>query len=197
MAMADDPRFQVESRSEWRAWLESNHQAGTGVWAVTFRKGSGGPIVGYDELVEEALCFGWVDSVGGKVDERRTMLRFSPRKAGSGWSRPNKERVERLEREGLIEPAGATVIEAAKADGSWTVLDDVWDLVIPDDLAEAFDQHPGSAEEWEAFPRSAKRGILEWIVQAKRPATRAKRIEETASKAAKGERANEWRPKEK
>lgn len=195
MAMADDPRFEVESREEWRAWLESNHEGEKGVWAVTFRKGSGGPIVGYDELVEEALCFGWVDSVGRKVDERRTMLRFSPRKAGSGWSRPNKERVQRLERDGLIAPAGAAVIEAAKADGSWTVLDDVWNLVIPDDLAEAFDQHPGSAEEWEAFPRSAKRGILEWIVQAKRSETRAKRIKETASKAAKGDRANEWTPK--
>lgn len=190
-----DPRFEVESRAGWRGWLEANHPSATGVWAVTFRTGSGGPIVGYDQLVEEALCFGWVDSVGKKLDERQTMLRFSPRKPGSGWSRPNKERIARLERDGLIASAGAAVIEAAKADGSWTLLDDVENLVVPDDLTEAFARHPGSAERWEAFPRSARRAILEWIVQAKRPETRAKRLEETASKAARGERANEWRPK--
>lgn len=195
MGMADDPRFQVESREGWRRWLGANHDNESGVWAVTFRKGGGGPIVGYDDLVEEALCFGWVDSRGGKLDERRTMLRFTPRKPASNWSRPNKERVERLEQEGLIEPAGAAAIRSAKADGSWSALDEVEDLIVPDDLAEAFGRHAGSAAEWEAFPRSAKRGILEWIVNAKRAETRQKRLEETASRAAKGERANEWKPK--
>lgn len=169
MGIDDDPRFPVESRAEWRHWLEVNHEDVTGVWAVTFRKGSGGPIVNYEDLVEEALCFGWVDSVGRKLDERRTMLRFSPRKLGSKWSRPNKERVARLERDGLIAPAGAAAITSARADGSWSALDDVENLIVPDDLAEAFDRNPGSAERWEAFPRSAKRAILEWIVSAKRP----------------------------
>jgi len=193
--MADDPRVEVMSREGWRSWLEANHDSASGAWAVTMRKGSGKQVVGYDELVEEALCFGWVDSVGKSLDESRTMLRFSPRKPGSGWSRPNKERVDRLERSARIGPAGAAVIERAKEDGSWTLLDAVEDLIVPPDLADAFTRHPGSAEQWEAFPRSPKRAILEWIVQAKRPETRAKRIEEAASKAAMGERANEWKPK--
>lgn len=197
MGIADDPRFEVESRAGWREWLEANHGTSTGVWAVTFRKGSGGPIVRYEELVEEALCFGWVDSRGGKLDERRTMLRFTPRKAGSKWSRPNKERVARLEAASLIGPAGVASIDSAKADGSWTALDDVENLVVPEDLAAAFEAHPGSAENWEGFPRSPKRGILEWVVSAKRPETRSKRVEETAALAAKGERAHQWSPKPK
>ena len=123
------------------------------------------------------------------------MLWFAPRKRRSGWSRPNKERIARLEAEGRMAPAGRAVLEAAKADGSWTLLDDVEDLVVPPDLAAAFARHPGSAEQFEAFPRSAKRGILEWIVQAKTAGTRDKRIEEAARLAAQGERANQWRPK--
>ena len=97
-----------------------------------------------------------------------------------------------METEGLMLPAGRAVIDRAQADGSWTLLDDVEDLVVPDDLAEAFGAHPPAAEEWEAFPRSAKRGILEWIVQAKRPETRARRITETATMAQRGEHANQW-----
>jgi len=120
---------------------------------------------------------------------------MSPRKTKSGWARTNKERVARLEAEGLMTPAGRRVIEAAKANGSWSLLDDVENLVVPEDLATAFDAHPGSREHFDAFPRSARRNILEWIVMARRPQTRANRIAETAELAAKGERANQWKPK--
>jgi uncharacterized protein YdeI (YjbR/CyaY-like superfamily) len=123
------------------------------------------------------------------------MLYFSPRKPRSGWSRPNKERVARLEAAGAMQPAGAAVVAQARADGSWTLLDEVEDLVVPDDLAAAFDAHLGSREQWDAFPPSARRGILEWIVQARKPETRAARVGETARLAAVGERANQWRPK--
>jgi len=121
------------------------------------------------------------------------MLWFSPRKPRSGWSRPNKERVERLLAAGLVTPAGLAVIEAAKADGSWTKLDEVEELVEPDDLAAALDAAPAARASWDAFPRSAKRGILEWIAQAKRAETRAARVEQTVSEAREGRRANQWR----
>jgi uncharacterized protein YdeI (YjbR/CyaY-like superfamily) len=186
--------FHPANRAEWRAWLEQHHGRAQGVWLVTYKKAAGKPRLEYEEMVEEALCFGWVDSKGGKLDGERTMLYFAPRKAGSGWSRPNKERVERLTAAGLMAPAGLAKVEAAKVDGSWAALDAVEALEIPPDLARALDAHPDARRHFEAFPRSAKRGILEWIANAKRPETRAARVEETARLAAQNIRANQWRP---
>ena len=191
----DDEQVQPGSLAEWRAWLAEHHGRGSGVWLVTWRAGSGGPRIGYEESVEQALCFGWVDSKGRALDAERTMLWFAPRKRGSGWARTNKERIERLTAAGLMAPAGQAVIDAAKADGSWTLLDDVENLVVPDDLAAAFAAHPPAREHWDAFPRSARRAILEWIVQAKRAETRANRVAEAAAKAQVNERANQWRPR--
>lgn len=196
-AVDDAERVHPTSLEEWGVWLAANHDRDEGVLLVSYRKATGRQAFGYEEAVTEALRFGWVDSTPRKLDDERTMLYFAPRKAGSGWSRPNKERIARLEAEGRLEPAGLALVEAAKADGSWLLLDDVEDLVVPDDLADAFAEHPGSREAWDAFPPSARRGILEWIVQAKRPATRARRIAETAAKAARGERANQWTPKDR
>ena len=191
----DGERVQPDTVEQWRAWLAAHHGRPDGVWLVTWRAGSGGPRITYDEAVEQALCFGWVDSRPRALDERRTMLWFAPRKAGSGWSRPNKQRVAGLLAAGLMAPAGRAVVDRAQADGSWTMLDAVEDLVVPDDLAAALAAHPPAAEHWAAFPRSVKRGILEWIVQAKRPATRARRVAETAERAQVNERANQWRPR--
>lgn len=197
MGVAHDDRKQVhpDSRAEWRAWLAANHEDSPGVWVVSWRKASGREAVGYVDLVEEALAYGWIDSVARRLDDERTMLYFCRRKPGSAWSRPNKQRVERLLAAGAMDAAGLRVIESAKADGSWSRLDEVEDLVVPPDLAAAFDRHPGSREQWDAFPRSPRRAILEWIVLAKRPETRAKRVDETARLAARGERANQWSPK--
>lgn len=192
-AFDEAPRVHAETRAEWRAWL-ANRAALKSVWLVSWRKPTGRPAVNYDDAVSEALAVGWVDSIQRKIDDERTMLYFAARKKGSGWARPNKIRIEALDAEGLMTDAGRAVIEQAKADGSWTLLDDVENLVVPPDLAEAFGRHPGSAVQWDDFPRSAKRGILEWIVQAKRPATRAARIEETALLAALGQRAAQWVP---
>ena len=138
---------------------------------------------------------GWIDSSGRKLDDERSMLWFTRRKPGSGWAGTNKERVVRLEAEGRMTPAGRAMIEAAKADGSWTLLDDVENLVVPDDLAAAFERHPGSRENFDAFPPSARRAILDWIVHAKRDATRTARLEESARLAAQNVRANQWVPK--
>src|SRR3954447_26856627 len=134
----DDEQVQPESLAEWRAWLAQNHDRGAGVWLVMRKASAGGPRISYEESVEQALCFGWVDSKGKALDAERTMLWFAPRKARSGWSRPNKVRIERLIAAGLMAPAGLALIEAAKADGSWTLLDPVEDLIVPDDLAAAF-----------------------------------------------------------
>src|SRR6476469_11269592 len=124
----EDERVQPDSVAAWRAWLAEHHTRGTGIWLVTGRAGSAGPKISYEESVEQALCFGWVDSKGRSLDAERTMLWFAPRKRGSGWARTNKERIERLTAGGLMSPAGLAVIDAAKADGSWTLLDDVEDL---------------------------------------------------------------------
>lgn len=189
-------RVPVDSAEDWAAWLERNHTRHQGVWLVTWRARSGQPVLTYEDSVIEALRFGWIDSSGGRVDDDRTELWFAPRKPGSGWARTNKRRIERLEQEGRMEAAGRHVIDAAKADGSWTLLDDVEDLVVPDRLSAAFDANPGSRAQWDGFPPSARRAILGWIVQAKRPETRARRIEETAQLAQDGKRANEWIPRD-
>lgn len=185
----------VETRADLRSWLAEHHGRREGVWVVTWKAATRRPAPTYDEIVCECLAFGWVDSVPRALDGERTMLYIAPRKPRSGWSRPNKERLERLAADGLMTESGRRVVEAAKADGSWSMLDDVEDLVVPPDLAVALDATPGARDNWEAFPRSARRGILEWIVQAKRPETRDRRIRETAESAAAGERANQWRPK--
>lgn len=180
------------TRQAWRDWLAAHHARDTGVWLVTYKKATGQPRIEYDEAVEEALCFGWVDSKPRKLDEARSMLWFAPRKPRSAWSRPNQQRVERLLAAGRMAPAGLAKVEAARADGSWNRLDAVEALEVPDDLRRAFSRHRGSAAHFEAFPRSARRGILEWIAQAKRPETRAARVAQTAELAALNQRANQW-----
>jgi uncharacterized protein YdeI (YjbR/CyaY-like superfamily) len=192
MGLADAPLVHAETRAAWRDWLEANHRTATGAWLVSWRKGHG-PSFDYGEAVEEALCFGWVDSTGGKVDERRSKLYFAPRKIRSEWSASNKARVERLMAAGLMRPAGIEAIGRAKANGSWTALDDVEKGIVPDDLAAALAELPPAAERFAAFPWSARRAILQWVNQAKRPETRAARVHETAVLAARNERANQPR----
>jgi uncharacterized protein YdeI (YjbR/CyaY-like superfamily) len=182
-----------KSRAEWRKWLEKNHTRNEGVWLISYKKATGKPRVDYDESVEEALCFGWIDSKGNKLDDKRSMLWFAPRKAGTGWSKLNKERVARLIKAKRLAPAGLAKINAAKKDRSWNALDAVEALEIPSDLEEAFSKNETARGYFEAFPRSVKRAILEWISSAKKSETRAKRIEETVTKAEQNIRANQWR----
>jgi uncharacterized protein YdeI (YjbR/CyaY-like superfamily) len=192
MVEAPDNSVHPLTRAAWRTWLKKHHARDEGVWFISYKKSANQPSVSYDDAVEEALCFGWVDSKGRKLDEQRSMLWFAPRKAGSGWSAPNKARVAKMIEAGLMAPAGLAKIEAAKADGSWAALDAVEALQVPPDLAQALKKLPKAAANFEAFPRSAKRGILEWISNAKRAETRAARVAETASLAARNERANQW-----
>ena len=182
-----------KTRDEWRAWLEEHHTQTEGVWLVTYKKTTGKPRVEYEEAVEEALCFGWIDSKANGLDDERSMLWMSPRKPRTGWSKPNKERVERLLANGRMTDAGLVKIEAARQDGSWNALDAVEALEIPPDLGKALAEHGAARQNFEAFPPSVKKGILGWISTAKRPETRSKRIEETARLAAENIRANQWR----
>ena len=184
-AMDDAERLEPSTVEEWSAWLREHHAQPQGVWLISPRKASERS-VSYEEAVLEALRYGWVDSTAKPVDEHRSMQWFAPRRRGSMWTRINKGRVARLEEAGLMEPAGAAAIASAKETGMWTLMDQVEDLVVPDDLAAAFDRHPGSREHWESWSASAQKLILTWIVLAKRPETRANRVETTAEKAAQG-----------
>ena len=185
--------FHPLTLQEWRAWLEDHHTRREGVWLISYKKATGKARIEYDEAVEEALCFGWVDSKPNKLDEERSMLWFAPRKPGTGWSALNKQRVERLIAEERMAPAGLAKIEAARQDGSWNALDAVEALEIPADLLAALRANPAALAYFEAFPRSVKRSILEWILQSKKGETRAKRIDETVRLAGEHIRANQWR----
>ena len=183
--VAPDGRRYVhaETRTSLRRWLGTHQADGAGAWVVSWKKATGRPAVPYNDLVEELLCVGWVDSTAGTLDAERGMLWCAPRKRRSGWSRPNKERVARLEEQGLLLPRGIAVIEEAKADGSWSKLDEVEDGIEPDDLRAALDADPLARQHWDAFPRSVKRGLLELVAQAKKQETRDRRIATIVSDA--------------
>jgi uncharacterized protein YdeI (YjbR/CyaY-like superfamily) len=187
-ALDDAPEVHADDRATWRAWLAANHATAPGAWLVTWRARSGRAGLAYEAAVEEALCFGWIDSTGGQVDDERGKLYFAPRKARSVWAASNKGRVARLIAAGRMAPAGLAAIERAKANGSWTVLDGPERLEVPDDLAAALAARPGASANFAAFPPSARKSLLGWIAFAQRPVTRAGRIAKVADAAARNER---------
>jgi uncharacterized protein YdeI (YjbR/CyaY-like superfamily) len=178
-----------KSRSEWRRWLQRNHATSPGVWLVSYKKATGKARIEYDEMVEEGLCFGWVDSKAATLDEERSMLTFTPRNPKSAWSKSNKERAARLIDEGRMDQAGLDAIAIAKRNGAWTALDSVEALEVPPDLATALAANKKAKEYFAAFPPSSKKTVLWWIKSAKREATREKRISETVRLAAQNIRA--------
>ncbi|MGB4773296.1 MAG: YdeI/OmpD-associated family protein [Chitinophagaceae bacterium] len=180
------------TRKAWRSWLAKNHEKENSVWLILFSKTSSVPSIYYDEAVEEALCFGWVDSKGNKRDEESSYLYFAKRKPKSNWSKANKDRVEKLTKLGLIMPAGQAMIDLAKKTGTWSTLEVVDKLTIPPDMQTLFSKNKTAEKNFLAFPASTRRGILEWILNAKRPETRQKRIEETVTLAAQNIRANQY-----
>lgn len=196
MAKHDEAEhLQPRNRAAWRRWLMTHHDSSTGVWVVTYKKSAGKPSPSYEELVLEALCFGWIDSRPGKVDDERTKLYFCPRKKGSGWAATNKARIIELDEQGLMTPAGRAVIEQAKADGSWTKLDRSEAIVTPPALAKAFRAYPGSRRNFDAFPPGIRKQLIFWVDDAKREPTRDKRADEVARLAQQNIRANQWQPK--
>jgi uncharacterized protein YdeI (YjbR/CyaY-like superfamily) len=197
VAHLDRAKVHAETVIAWREWLLANHLTADGVWLISWKAVTGRPRVSYEESVIEALAVGWVDSHQRSIDDERSMLWFTPRNPTSGWAAPNKARIEMLQMQGRLLPAGRDMVEIAKANGSWTKLDDIENLVLPNDLVTALAEREGAREQWDGFPRSIRRGILEWIAQARTTTTRQKRVTETADKAARGERANQWRPRDR
>jgi uncharacterized protein YdeI (YjbR/CyaY-like superfamily) len=182
---AGDPEsFHPKSKAEWRRWLKANHESARRVWVILTKKGATTPGVLYEDAVEEALCFGWIDSRTIAADADRYMLQMTPRKPGSVWSKSNKQRVKQLIQDGRMTAAGLAKIEAAKKDGSWTRLDKIDRLEIPGDLKLALASNLEAKRNFEAFSDSAKKIILFWITAAKRDETRRKRVEETVRLAA-------------
>jgi uncharacterized protein YdeI (YjbR/CyaY-like superfamily) len=180
MSLAKDnepQRFEASNRAEWRAWLEKNHALASGVWLVYYKKHTGKASISYNEAVEEALCFGWIDSRPNTLDQDRYMQLFSPRKARSPWSKLNKQRVENLIEQGLMTPAGFKVVEASKQDGSWNSYDAIEELVLPPDFQQALAGNEEARKNFAAFSNSSKKQLLWHIESAKRPETRSKRIE--------------------
>jgi len=187
-ALDEAPHVHADDRATWHAWLEANHASARGVWLVTWRRRTGRPTLSYEDAIEEALCFGWVDSTSGHLDDDRGKLYFAPRKPRSVWAASNKARAEKLIREGRMAPAGLAAIERARANGSWSLLESSDRLEVPDDLAAALEAHPPADASFAAFPPSARKMMLGWLATARRPETRARRIERIAEAAARNER---------
>jgi uncharacterized protein YdeI (YjbR/CyaY-like superfamily) len=183
---ADLEFIEPPDRRSWRSWLTAHGESSPGVWLAIGKKGGTVTELTYSDAVEEALCFGWIDSTTRSLDPDRFQQLFTPRKPGGTWARSNKERVERLTRAGLMTPTGLARIEEAKADGSWTLIDEVEALTIPEDLAAAFNATDAAAAGFEALPDSKKKQLLYWIRTAKRDSTRTTRIAETVSALEEG-----------
>jgi len=188
MAAADAELFHPSTLAELRAWLAANHARGTGVWLVRWRPVTGRETVGYEDVVREALCWGWIDGHAKLIDAERIAQWVAPRKPGSGWATTNKARIIELETQGRMQPAGRAVIDQAKADGSWTLLDSVEALQEPDELTTALDANPAARTAWDGFPPSVRKLGLTAIAMAKRPETKAARVAAIVAKAARGER---------
>jgi uncharacterized protein YdeI (YjbR/CyaY-like superfamily) len=190
--------YYAKDKAAWRKWLEKNNGKIKAVWLIYYKPGSGKTRVSYNDAVDEAICFGWIDSKPNKLDEFRSIQFFAPRNPKSNWSKINKERVTRLLKEGRMTSAGMKVIEAAKKNGAWDALNEVEEMVIPVDLLKALKNSKKAYDYFMAFPKSSKKNILEWIHNAKQEETRNKRIAETAKLAEENIRANHYRqPKNK
>jgi uncharacterized protein YdeI (YjbR/CyaY-like superfamily) len=179
----------VADRAEWRAWLRDNHETADEVWLVIrHAREQTATGVRHRDAIEEALCFGWIDSLARKRDAESWCQRFTPRNPRSAWSNVNREIVERLTAEGLMTPRGQAAVDLAKRTGTWSMLAEAQDGIVPDDLRARLDADKAAAAHFDAFSRSARRTILEWIARAKRPETRRRRIEQTVKCAARNVR---------
>jgi uncharacterized protein YdeI (YjbR/CyaY-like superfamily) len=201
--MGELRRVRPKSRNAWRDWLEKNHASSTGVWLVYAKKHSRLPSLTYNDAVEEALCFGWIDSKINPIDDAFYMQMFTPRKLKSAWSALNKTRVERLLAAGLMTAAGLAAVKAAKSSGSWDATKHVEELTVPPDLEGAIKANPDASRHWVSYSASRRKGVLYRLAGAKRPDTRARYLQEiienmarNMSRAERMERAG-FRPKPK
>jgi uncharacterized protein YdeI (YjbR/CyaY-like superfamily) len=193
MKQTEIETFCPSSRQDWRQWLIENHASRQSVWLLQFKQRSAKPSLSWSDSVDEALCFGWIDSTRRTIDEESFIQFFTRRKPTSNWSKINKAKVERLINEGLMTEAGLKSIEVAKTNGSWTNLDEVEELIVPMDLAQALIAEPSAEDYFNGLSKSIRKMMLQWIVLAKRPETREKRIAELAKQAAQKMKPKQFR----
>lgn len=189
MGASAHEQIEFKSRDELRRWLRSNYETATAFWLVSYKKHCADTYIPYGDIVEELLCFGWIDCRTRRLDDDRTMLLVAPRKPGSTWSATNKTRLTRLRKAGMLTPHAETLIAAAKEDGSWVFLDDIEQLIVPEDLQREFAKNRRACDHFMAFGPGAKRVILLWIKTAKRSETRQRRVSEVVRLAAKNIKA--------
>lgn len=186
MEEKDLETFCPSSKAEWRAWLQENHQSKSSIWLIYYRVATNIPSLTWSEAVDEALCFGWIDSTKKSIDKEKYKQYFTKRKPKSPWSKVNKDKVEQLLQDNLMTPAGLKTIEIAKENGSWTLLDAVEALIVPEDLQLALEENQQALEFFQSQSKSVRKGLLYWITMAKRPATRKKRIDKIVELTAQG-----------
>ncbi len=184
--------FYPETKQHFREWLQKNHMSKRSVWLVFYTKSSKKTSILWSDAVDEALCFGWIDSKKIKIDTETSHQFFSKRKAQSTWSKINKVKVQNLIEKGLMTQAGLESIEVAKQNGSWTILDEVEDLIIPIDLERAFEKHKGSKDYFLSLSNSIRKMMLTSLVLAKRPGTRQKRVDEIAEFAGQNKKPKQY-----
>ena len=192
MPKQDIPTFTPESRQAWRQWLKKHHRSEQSVWLTMYKKETGIPSVEWSDAVDEALCFGWIDSTRKTVGDGAFIQYFTRRKPSSNWSKINKDKVERLIAEGLMTEAGMACINIAKQNGSWSRLDPVEEGLVPKDLEKAFKAHKGSKAYFMGLSKSVRKMMLVWIAMARRPETREKRILEIAAAAGEGRKLKQF-----
>ena len=185
--------YYLKSQTDWRNWLEVHHQLKQSVWLVFYKKSTKVASISWSESVDEALCFGWIDSTKKTIDSERYIQYFSKRKPNSIWSKVNKDKVAYLTSKKLIREAGYKAIETAKENGSWFILDDVEALILPENLKKEFDKRDGALEYYQSLSKSAKKILLSWIVLAKRDETKQKRIIEIAENANRNTKPKQFR----
>ncbi|MCB0662861.1 MAG: YdeI/OmpD-associated family protein [Saprospiraceae bacterium] len=180
-------------QQDWRNWLAVNHREKDGVWLILYKVKSDQHNLTWSESVDHALCFGWIDATKRPIDGESYKQYFTKRKAKSNWSRINKEKVEVLIDQGLMQEEGFKSIEIAKENGSWTILDAIEALEIPEDLRLALENQEGAKDYFEGLSKSAKKILLHWVVSAKRPETRENRIHEIAINASENLKPKQFR----
>lgn len=186
MSIENSDHITPTSSQEWRDWLHANHQREESIWVVFYKVSSDVPSLTWSEAVDEALCFGWIDSTKRPIDKERYKQYFTKRKPKSNWSKINKDKIEQLTAEGRMAEAGLQSVAVAKQNGSWTILDEIEALVVPQDLEAELNTNPAAKEYFEGLSKSVKKMYLHWVMSAKRPETRQKRITEIVENAALG-----------
>ncbi len=187
--MGEQPQIAFESAAAWEAWLAEHHEEADGIWVKFAKKGTGVPSVTYDQALDAALCYGWIDGQSRRLDETWYLQRFTPRRARSMWSKRNREKVAALIEAGRMQPAGLREVERAQADGRWeAAYDGPATATVPDDLKAALDQNQAAKEFFACLDRQNRYAILHRVQTATRPETRARRIAKLVEQLARGEK---------